>query len=159
MRLRKRYQFYLFHDSHDQFILPLFQLQALGSSRSVCDPQRTDYFCHAGKQPFKEKREKVKNFKCAWNAIFFFLKLCNNVVFHFALFSLSTRTPSTIFIRLKIQSVSRNVRKSPSFVCKVAEQNMAETRKKRIPGKFCVAWGLRKSIVSFFKNPPSIKEI
>ena len=49
--------------------------------------------------------------------------------------------------------------KSPSFVCKVAEQNMAETRKKRIPGKFCVAWGLRKSIVSFFKNSPSIKEI
>lgn len=44
----------MFHDSHDQCILSLFQLQALGGSRSVCDPQRTDYFCNAG----KEKKNK-----------------------------------------------------------------------------------------------------
>ena len=164
MRLRKRYQFYLFHDSHDQFILPLFQLQALGSSRSVCDPQRTDYFCHAGKQPFKEKREKVKNFKCAWNAIFFFLKLCNNVVFHFALFSLSTRTPSTIISRLRTQFVSRNVRyfsrRQKSVICVQGRRaKHGGDEKETYSGKVLCGLGLRKSIVSFFKNSPSIKEI
>ena len=50
VRLRSLKQFSLFRDSHDQFILPLFQLQAISGSRSVCDSQRINHFCDAGKQ-------------------------------------------------------------------------------------------------------------
>ena len=120
VRLRKRYQFYLFHDSHVQFICLCFSYK-----RSAALGQ---FVIHRGLiisvmqvNSLLKRKEKVKNFKCAWNAIFFFLKLCNNVVFHFALFSLSTRTPSTIISRLRTQFVSRNVRyfsrRQKSVIC------------------------------------------